>query len=184
MYRYSYFRKPYYSLKSTKGIYILLGSNLGDRIQVLCDTKSLIKQKAGDIIRSSSVYETEPWGVSNQPSFYNQVLELQTTLDAQSLLDCLQDIEKTIGKVKLGKWRERLIDIDILYYNHSIVDEASLKIPHPEIQNRRFTLVPLCEIAPDFINPVSQKTQKQMLAQCEDQLEVWPLNHNTAHYAQ
>lgn len=167
-------------MKFTKGIYILLGSNLGDRIQVLSDTRSLINEKAGIILRSSFIYETEPWGVSDQPSFYNQVLELQTSLDPHVLLSRLQEIEKTIGKIKLGKWRERLIDIDILYYDQCIVDDDFLQLPHPEIQNRRFTLVPICEIAPDFFNPLLQKTQIQMLARCKDQLAVWPLVPTTA----
>lgn len=180
----SFDSKQVRDLRSTKGIYILLGSNLGDRMQVLHDTKKLIQDRVGEIIDASAIYETEPWGVSDQPSFYNQVVKLNTPLDPHALLLKLQEIESSIGKIKLGKWRERLIDIDILYYDQCIVDEEKLHIPHPEIQNRRFTLFPLCEIAPDFINPVLQKTQKEMLLQCDDQLAVLPLFQTSASNAQ
>ncbi len=162
-------------MKFTKGIYILLGSNLGDRIQVLQATKKIIQERVGEILQTSAIYETEPWGVSDQPSFYNQVLLIQTYLDPHCLLENLQGVEKDIGKVKLGKWRERLIDVDILYYHDVILNDEDLTIPHPEIRNRRFTLVPLCEIAADFVNPVFQKTQQEMLHQCGDKLAVWPL---------
>lgn len=162
-------------MKFTKGIYILLGSNLGDRLQVLYDTQKLIDETTSNVVRASAVYKTEPWGVSDQPAFYNQVLQLETSLDPHALLVSLQNIEKKIGKIKLGKWRERLIDIDILYYDQLVVEDKDLVLPHPEIQNRRFTLVPLCEVSPDFVHPVFQKTQQQLLASCPDQLGVWPL---------
>ena len=162
-------------MKFTKGIYILLGSNLGDRIQVLHHAKKMIQQRAGDILQSSAIYETEPWGVSDQPSFYNQVLKIQTSLDPHCLLEKLQGVEQDIGKVKLGKWRERLIDVDILYYHDLILDDVNLTIPHPEIGNRRFTLVPLCELAANSFNRVLQKNQQEMLNECRDELAVWPL---------
>lgn len=164
-------------MKSTKGKYILLGSNLGDRKQVLEDTRELISKMAGTIIQASSLYETEPWGVSNQPSFYNQVLELDTLLAPQALLECLQTIERRIGKIKLGKWRERLIDIDLLYYDQYCQEDEQLTLPHPEIQNRRFTLVPMCQLNPDFMHPVLHKPQKELLATCSDRLQVWPVSH-------
>ena len=166
---------------STKGIYILLGSNLGDRLQVLSDTKQLIEKCVGKIVQSSAIYETEPWGVSNQPAFYNQVLQLKTSFDPHTLLLSLQEVEQRIGKIKLGKWRERLIDIDILYYDQLKLKDENLIIPHPEIQNRRFTLVPICELAPEFKHPVFEKTQKQLLATCPDKLKVWPRVSTLTH---
>lgn len=144
-------------------------------MQVLNDTRALIEKSAGTIIRLSSIYETEPWGVSNQPSFYNQVLEIQTDQNPHELLKCLQDTEHQIGKIKLGKWRERLIDIDMLYYNQLLIDDDNLTLPHPEIQNRRFTLVPMCEVNAEFIHPVLSKPQKELLMKCPDKLNVWPL---------
>lgn len=163
-------------MNSSKGIYLLLGSNLGDRLQVLADTQKEIEKNVGSIVKASNVYETEPWGISNQPSFYNQVLQVNTEQSPRNLLKSLQLIEHKIGKIKLGKWRERLIDIDILYYNQELIDDEGLTLPHPEIQNRRFTLVPMCELNSDFIHPVLQKPQRELLANCPDQLKVWSLN--------
>jgi len=163
-------------VKSTKGIYLLLGSNLGDRLQVLSDTQQAIGASVGRIESISSVYETEPWGIRNQPSFYNQVLEIDTEYQPHELLKQLQRIENQIGKVKLGKWRERLIDIDILYYHQEVIVDELLKLPHPQIQNRRFTLVPMCEVNPEFVHPVMGVPQKELLIKCEDQLKVWTLN--------
>lgn len=145
-------------------------------MQVLDDTRILIKEQVGKIQKMSFVYETEPWGIRNQPSFYNQVLEIQTDQCPHDLLKSMQDIENKIGKIKLGKWRERLIDIDILYYDQLLIDDEYLTLPHPEIQNRKFTLVPMCEVNPDFIHPVLNNTQKELLLKCPDKLNVWPLN--------
>lgn len=163
-------------MNSSKGIYLLLGSNLGDRLQVLADTQKEIEENVGSIVKASNIYETEPWGISNQPSFYNQVLQINTELSPHNLLKSLQLIEHKIGKIKLGKWRERLIDVDILYYNQELIDDEELTLPHPEIQNRRFTLVPMCELNADFIHPVLQKPQRELLANCQDQLKVWSLD--------
>lgn len=158
-----------------KGIYLLLGSNLGDRMQVLSDTRTFIENSVGTIEKASFIYETEPWGVSNQPSFYNQALKIQTALSPHDLLKGLQDIEQKVGKIKLGKWRERLIDVDILYYDQLVIDDGELTLPHPEIQNRKFTLVPMCELDADFIHPVFNQSQKELLINCADKLNVWPL---------
>ncbi|MDF9796791.1 2-amino-4-hydroxy-6-hydroxymethyldihydropteridine diphosphokinase [Catalinimonas alkaloidigena] len=163
-------------MKSSIGIYLLLGSNLGDRLQVLADTQKEIEKTVGAITKASNVYETEPWGVSNQPSFYNQVVKIDSELSPHKLLNSIQLIEYKIGKIKLGKWRERLIDIDILYYDQLLIDDEELTLPHPEIQNRRFTLVPMCELNPDFIHPVFNKSQVELLANCPDELKVWSLD--------
>jgi 2-amino-4-hydroxy-6-hydroxymethyldihydropteridine diphosphokinase len=162
-------------LKSTEGIYLLLGSNLGDRMENLQRAADEVEARITKIQRKSSVFVTEPWGVSDQPAFFNQVLQLSEAPSPHELLKLLQSIEKEIGKIKLGKWRERLIDIDILYYHDLIIHDDCLTLPHPEIQNRRFTLVPLCEISPCFVHPIYQFSQSQLLQRCPDPLGVWSL---------
>ena len=153
-------------------VYLLLGTNLGDRAANLHRATQLIRQAVGPVVAASSYYETEAWGVREQPSFFNQLLRVTTTLEHEPLLHALQAIEQQLGKVKLGHWRERLIDLDILYFGNRLVHTPFLTLPHPEIQNRRFTLVPLCEIVPQFVHPVLRKTQEQLLAECSDPLEV------------
>ncbi|MFP4091765.1 MAG: 2-amino-4-hydroxy-6-hydroxymethyldihydropteridine diphosphokinase [Cyclobacteriaceae bacterium] len=167
--------------KFTEGIYLLLGSNLGNRIHNLQVAAEKISERVNQVQRKSPVFVTEPWGVSNQPTYFNQVLQLSEAPPPYELLGMLQAIEKKIGKIKLGKWRERLIDIDILYYGDIIMDEVSLCLPHPEIQNRRFALVPMCELAPELLHPIFQLTQIQLLERCEDPLEVIPLHEIRNH---
>ena len=156
-------------------IFLLLGTNLGQKSQNLFAAQNMIEERIGVIRDISSVYETAPWGKQDQPAFYNQVLTLDTSLDPQETLKSLQEIELTLGRVRKERWGERLIDIDILYFNHDVIKEPSLRVPHPGIPNRRFTLVPLVEIAPDHIHPQLGKTQKELLQECPDHLEVQPL---------
>lgn len=156
----------------TSGIFILLGSNLGDKEQNLMTAKAHIEEKIGKIIGQSSIYQTAAWGKNDQPAFYNQVIELATQLKPRPLLEELLTIEQVMGRERKEKWGERLIDLDILYYHQDIIDIDSLKVPHPGIPERRFTLVPLVEIAPDFINPRYKKTNEELLKQCKDTLTV------------
>ncbi|HLS36722.1 MAG TPA: 2-amino-4-hydroxy-6-hydroxymethyldihydropteridine diphosphokinase, partial [Sphingobacterium bovisgrunnientis] len=134
-------------------IYILLGANLGDPITQLGKARELLKQKLGNLVKASSVYQSEAWGVEDQPIFLNQVLLIETDKSAdESLLIC-QNIENELGRIRKEKWGARLIDIDILYFNSEIIDKPLLKIPHPYIQARKFTLQPLCEIANSYKHP-------------------------------
>ncbi|WKN40530.1 2-amino-4-hydroxy-6-hydroxymethyldihydropteridine diphosphokinase [Tunicatimonas pelagia] len=160
-------------MKVIKGIYVLLGSNLEDRGKNLQQAREHIVQQVGSIIRTSGIYETEAWGVLDQPLFYNQVIQIDTDLGHEDLLRALQNIEQKIGKVKVGKWRERLIDIDLLYYGNRLVRTATLTVPHPEIQNRRFTLAPLVELIPNEVHPVLLQSHQKLLAATPDTLEVW-----------
>ncbi|MGD1893194.1 MAG: 2-amino-4-hydroxy-6-hydroxymethyldihydropteridine diphosphokinase [Cyclobacteriaceae bacterium] len=160
-------------MKVIEGIYLLLGSNLGNRAENLQNAQKYLGEQAGSIVAASSIYETEAWGFSDQPLFYNQVLQIDTQLGHEALLKVLLAIEKKIGKVKVGKWRERLIDIDLLYYDNRLVRTPQLTLPHPEIQNRRFTLAPLVELIPDEMHPMLLRTQRQLLESTPDQLEVW-----------
>jgi len=152
--------------------YLLTGGNMGDRQENLATAYECIGQQCGDITSASSLYETAAWGKNDQPSFLNQVLEIQTSLSPRQLLKKILHIEKQIGRVRKEKYGPRIIDIDILLFNDEIYNYPSLKIPHPELQNRRFALVPLAEIAPESIHPVFKKTITELLAICPDKLEV------------
>ena len=155
-----------------KGVYLLLGSNLGDSQATLQSARRHIKSRIGEIVKSSSVYLTKAWGIENQPDFLNQVLEVETSRDPLFLLHTILDIEKKLGRVRYKKWHSRIIDIDILYYGSEIIDLPQLIIPHPENQNRNFVLAPMAEIAPDFIHPKLGITQRQLLERSTDTLKV------------
>ena len=153
-------------------VYLLLGSNLGDRLQVMRAASELIDMQIGSIVSSSSIYETAPWGVLDQPSFLNQVLEVETEMAPEEVLRIILDIEHELGRVRYERWGARVIDIDILYFDSLILDTARLTIPHPRLHERRFTLAPLAEIAPNFIHPVLDKSSEQLMAECTDISEV------------
>jgi 2-amino-4-hydroxy-6-hydroxymethyldihydropteridine diphosphokinase len=152
--------------------FLLLGSNQGERAINLAEAKSKISRELGPIITASSIYKTGAWGMVNQPDFYNQVIIVTTKFDPLNTLHILQDIEKQLGRIRSEKWGPRIIDIDILFFNDGILDLPTLKIPHPEIPNRMFTLKPLVEVAANFIHPVLNKSLLQMLDACTDQLPV------------
>ena len=156
----------------TNGIYLLSGSNSGDRVANLARALELVEQDAGLVKGLSQLYETAAWGIEQQPPFLNQVMEIASDLSPQALLQSLLNIERKMGRKRIQKWGERLIDLDILYYADVLVSEPNLHIPHPYIPERRFTLVPLCEIAPLLTHPVLKKSQLQLLEECPDQLEV------------
>jgi len=153
-------------------VYLLLGSNLGDRVQVLQSAVEMIQNEIGNIIQASSIYETAPWGVLDQPSFLNQVLAVSTALEPEEILRLVLGMEHELGRVRYERWGARVIDIDILFFQNLIADTARLTIPHPRLHERRFTLVPLAEIAPDFIHPVLQTTVAMLLETCQDNSNV------------
>jgi 2-amino-4-hydroxy-6-hydroxymethyldihydropteridine diphosphokinase len=152
--------------------YLLTGSNLGNREEFLATARALINERCGTIARASSLYETAPWGKSDQPAFLNQALQIQTDLNAKQLMRCVLKIEKLMGRTRGEKYGPRIIDIDILLFDNEQYDYPFLKIPHPEMQNRRFALLPLVEIAPLVKHPVFDKTITELLAACDDELEV------------
>ena len=154
------------------GIYLLLGSNLGDRREKISLACELINEFAGKIVKYSRIYETAAWGRTSQPAFLNQVVEIESHSKPKQLLNILQEIENKLGRVRRDKWGERVIDIDILYYGDLITQQKHLSIPHPEIPSRRFTLIPLVEIAADFINPLHMKSNSELLRECNDELMV------------
>ncbi len=155
-----------------KGIYLLLGSNQGDRMKSLELAAGHISRKVGLPVRSSSVYRTAAWGKERQRDFYNQVMEVDSGLSPHQILDEIEEIMRSMGRIRKTKWGERIIDIDILYYGDFRINHPDLVIPHPRIAERRFTLVPLCELVPDMMHPVRGVTHLELLKQCKDQLKV------------
>jgi 2-amino-4-hydroxy-6-hydroxymethyldihydropteridine diphosphokinase len=153
-------------------VYVLLGTNQGDRIGWMQQCINLLQQKVGTIISRSSIYQTAAWGLTDQPDFLNMAVGLQTELDAEQLLKATQEIEQKLGRQRDMKWGPRTLDIDILLFNHEIIDTPSLKVPHPYMQERRFALVPLKEIAGNYTHPVYSQTIEELLANCPDKLEV------------
>lgn len=152
--------------------HLLIGGNLGDREENLLKAIALINEQCGPLIRASSVYETEAWGKTDQPSFLNQALEISTALNARQLMRKILKIEKEMGRIRQEKLGPRIIDIDILLFGNEIHDLRFLKIPHPEMQNRRFVLVPLAEINSSLLHPVLKKTIAELLEECPDNLQV------------
>jgi len=152
--------------------HLLIGGNLGNRKENLSKAVSLINEQCGSLTRSSSIYETEAWGNTDQPSFLNQALEISTSLTARQLMRKVLKIEEEMGRVRKEKLGPRIIDIDILLFENEIHDLRFLKIPHPEMQNRRFVLVPLAEIDSTLQHPVLKKSIAELLEECPDNLEV------------
>ena len=152
--------------------FLLIGGNMGNREENLQTAKSLIHQYCGKIIKSSSLYQTAAWGKTDQPAFLNQALQTETRLTAAELMRQILAIEKMMGRERKEKYGPRIIDIDILLFNDEQHDSPFLKIPHPEMQNRLFALIPLAEIAPTARHPVFKKSISQLLKETPDKLEV------------
>lgn len=154
-----------------KRCYLLLGSNIGDRLlNIQLATEHL--SSAGNVLIHSSVYSTAPWGKADQADFLNQVLVIETFLEAEELMKKILEIEEQMGRIRTERNAPRIIDIDILFYDHDVIDKPHLHIPHKEIPNRRFVLIPLMEIAPQLSHPSLHKTIETLLHECTDQLEV------------
>ncbi len=155
--------------------YLILGSNSTDKKEKLERAVVLLSQRAGIITQSSSIYKTAAWGYHSPNNYLNQVVLLTTSFSAQELLHITQEIEKHLGREEKsinGQYKDRPIDIDILFYEKSIIKEANLEIPHPRMSERRFVLEPLSEIAPMMVHPVSKKTVIELLNDCKDELAV------------
>lgn len=153
-------------------IYLLLGSNLGDRLALMQSGIGLIQKQVGELMQVSSLYETAPWGGIEQSAYLNQVIEVNTLLAPEEVLRVILDIEHELGRVRYERWGARHLDVDLLYYGALQMDTARLTVPHPRLHERRFTLIPLVEIAPEFVHPVLGLTSTSLLAQCTDEGEV------------
>jgi 2-amino-4-hydroxy-6-hydroxymethyldihydropteridine diphosphokinase len=153
--------------------YLLLGGNLGDREANLKNAIKLLNEKIGKVIAVSSLYETAAWGKTDQPAFLNQAVGLQTYLSAIAVLDLALSIEQELGRVRKDKWGERLIDIDLILFGDQIINiPDKLQVPHPHMQNRKFVMEPLAEIAPEVVHPVFGETILSICQHIEDPLEV------------
>ena len=150
-------------------IILHLGSNQGLRHRQLLRARQLLGVRVGSEIKCSSCYETSAWGLEDQPDFLNIALLLHSPLSALEVLGACQSIENEMGSQRLVHWGPRSIDIDVLAYNDAILQTPQLTLPHPHLQDRRFVLVPLAEILPDWPHPVLQKTARELLAQCPDE---------------
>jgi len=158
-----------------KRVFLGIGSNLGNREKNIQEAVQKIGELTGTIINSSSIYETEPWGFSSGNLFLNMVIEVETKLKPSGLLGRLLMIESILGRVREGKkYTSRIIDLDILLYNDKVMENKVLVIPHPRMHERKFVLVPLCEIAPDMVHPTLKKTIKILLEECTDKSMVKP----------
>ena len=150
-------------------VFLLLGANLGEREATLKQAVQLISERIASVTSQSKFYETAPWGVIDQPVFINQVIQIQTELSPKKVLEQTLKIEKQLGRERRLRWGARVIDIDFLCYADFILEDSDLHLPHPRLHERRFTLVPLVEIAPDFVHPVLKKTNRELLEKCTDE---------------
>ncbi len=152
--------------------YLLIGGNLGNRHAYLQQAIELIELSCGNIVHSSAIYQTAAWGITEQPSFYNQAIALATRMAPDELMRQLLQIEQTMGRKRTVKMGPRIIDLDILLIDSWIISSSLLTLPHPALPARRFALLPLSEIAPSIIHPVLHKTILELLADCADELDV------------
>ena len=141
---------------------------MGEREEYLQNASELLATEIGVIQKESKIYESVPWGVENQSNYLNQVLEIRSELSAEEVLERVLQIEDKIGRIRNEKWGERIIDIDVLLFNDSIVEKDGICIPHIHLHNRRFVLIPLNEVAPSFIHPKYNKTIEELLSECKD----------------
>lgn len=161
-------------MRSVTTVYISIGSNLDDREEMLLSGLREIRELAIDgAVRSSMIYETEPWGVKDQPIYLNLVVEFATEMDPHKLLIRLEDVEKSVGRVKgSNRWEARKLDLDILLYGDEQISMENLTIPHPRMTERKFVLVPLAELVPDMVLPGKTITVKEALNACRDRSNV------------
>ena len=161
--------------KRNNKVVLSLGGNIGDVRETFIKTITALEDRVGGLYELSSLYKTKAWGVEDQPSFLNQVLVLNTDLSPIEVLNICLNIEEQQGRSRLSgeKWQERVIDIDVLFYENKIMDTTDLKIPHPYLHKRNFILFPLAEIIPDFRHPILGKTVLELKKHCKDNLHVF-----------
>jgi 2-amino-4-hydroxy-6-hydroxymethyldihydropteridine diphosphokinase len=155
-------------------VFVLQGSNEGDRKEILDLSLIELTKRVGGVLSVSSVYESEPWGFEAKQWFLNRIVVLESALDPLNILEILLTIESEFGRKRIadGRYHTRTLDLDILLINQQILSLPTLTIPHPQLQNRRFTLWPLAELVPDFNHPVLNKSISELLIECPDKSEV------------
>ncbi|MBN2010290.1 2-amino-4-hydroxy-6-hydroxymethyldihydropteridine diphosphokinase [candidate division KSB1 bacterium] len=161
-------------MNNAGNVYLSLGSNEGDRLFNLYRAVELINaNRKIRVTATSSIYETEPVGYIEQAWFLNAVAEIESSLNPFEMLRFVKKIEERMGREQTFRWGPRVIDIDIVVYGSEIINDPSLTIPHPEMQRRKFVLIPLCEINPHFIHPIFNQTVNRLLKQCPDDQIAW-----------
>jgi 2-amino-4-hydroxy-6-hydroxymethyldihydropteridine diphosphokinase len=154
-------------------VYLGLGTNLGDRELNLRKAINNVNELIGSVVLVSSIYETEPVGFRSEEKFLNMVAEVDTMLKPSGVMDMILKAEALLGRVRKGnKYTSRIIDLDILLFGNRIIENDSLSVPHPMMHERRFVLIPLCEIAPDLVHPILEKSIKTLLSECQDKSSV------------
>ena len=154
-----------------ESVFVLLGSNLGDREHLVNQACKMMGERCGEIVSKSHLYESEPWGFEAEQWFLNQVVVINTQLSPDELMQTLLEIEKELGRDRnthQNGYVSRPMDLDILYFGNQIVDTQMVTVPHPRLHQRRFTLLPLCDVAPDYVHPIMNKTNRKLLEECVD----------------
>lgn len=154
-------------------IYLCIGGNLGEREANLEETRMFLNFNFGDVVAASSIYETEAWGMPNAPAFLNQIVLIKTTLTDAELLQEIAELEEFYGREReAGQYLNREMDVDVVFIGDEIIETEKLVVPHPRMHLRRFVLVPMSELAPDFVHPISKKSMEELLKECQDQSKV------------
>lgn len=156
---------------ASESVFVLLGSNLGHRELLVSQACRMIGERCGKIVAKSGLYESEPWGFKTEHWFLNQVIKIETSLSPDELMQSLLAIEKELGRDRSTPhegYVSRPMDLDILYFGDKVIDTQLVTAPHPRLHQRRFTLLPLCDVAPDFVHPTLKKTNLQLLDECQD----------------
>jgi 2-amino-4-hydroxy-6-hydroxymethyldihydropteridine diphosphokinase len=157
-------------------VYISLGGNLGQRHRFILGALEALELRLGQLIASSQLYETPPWGFESDHSFLNAVAIFQTSHSPQEVLEVLLKTERTFGRKRIESpnYTSRTLDLDLLFYGNEVLNTKDLQLPHPRIPQRAFVLVPLAEIAADYLHPVEQKTIRELLTLCPDKSQIHP----------
>lgn len=153
-------------------VYLSVGSNMGDRLQLVRKAAGLIHKNLGKIARKSHIYETQAWGKTDQDPFLNQVLMINTIMAPRDLLEKIAEIEREMGRERKEKWGPRTMDIDILFYGKRVIRDKGLEVPHPELHKRLFVLAPMLEIAPELEHPILKQPIDELFMACQDLSEV------------
>ena len=161
--------------------FLSLGSNLGDREKNLTHALFALEKEGVEILKTSSLYETQPVGFPSQPWFYNQLVEIKTKANPESLLDLVKKIEKKMGRKHRQKKGPRIIDIDIIIAEGTVIQKKELKIPHPRMEKRNFVLLPFVEISPDTVHPVFNEDMKTLWKKSNDRSTVKQIKSYAGH---
>ncbi|MBI9067736.1 MAG: 2-amino-4-hydroxy-6-hydroxymethyldihydropteridine diphosphokinase [Salinivirgaceae bacterium] len=158
-------------------VYLEVGGNQGDRLELIIEVKKQIAKYIGEIVNQSSIYETPPWGFESELNFYNQIILVESNLEVSELLASIHKIELSLGRIRgTEQYISRTMDIDILFYGIEVIDQLNIQVPHPRIQDRKFVLIPLAELNDLFVHPKLNKTINQLLLECTDTSKCLKLN--------